>query len=265
MKITFIRILAALQITAAGGAFHSALAVEKEYYTNIGQFDKLTVNDNVNVIYRCNPDSTGHIYYKGDPEFGNAFIFENKNGNLKIQVLTEDVGKPGLPTLYVYSDFLYSVESSSLFNVKVIDPAPCSNFKATLIGNGNMSVTGLRTTKLKGSLSTGMGNLTISGKCTEAKYRMVGTGNINAGKMEAETVHCSILGSGIISCYPLQFLKVSGLGSTHIYYHGNPIVKKSGGGKLKHIPSPSPSLYGNDEEFDLNPALGSESEPEETY
>ncbi len=35
------------------------------YKVEVGQFDKLQVVDNVNVVYRCLPDSTGFVQYKG--------------------------------------------------------------------------------------------------------------------------------------------------------------------------------------------------------
>ena len=75
------------------------------YKVEVGQFDRVKVCDNVNVVYRCLPDSSGFIQYRGDKQFADAFIITPKNGNLKIQVSTEDVGHPDLPTLYIYSDF----------------------------------------------------------------------------------------------------------------------------------------------------------------
>ena len=77
----------------------------EDYKIEVGQFDKLKISDNVNVVYRCLPDSSGFVQYRGRKEFANAFILTPKDGTLKIQVTTEDVGNPDLPTLYVYSDF----------------------------------------------------------------------------------------------------------------------------------------------------------------
>lgn len=83
----------------------------ENYKVEVGQFDKVKVLDNVNVVYRCMPDSTGWVQYRGAKEFADAFIITPKDGTLKIQVSTEDVGHPDLPTLYIYSDFLTSVEN----------------------------------------------------------------------------------------------------------------------------------------------------------
>lgn len=209
----------------------------KEYTLRVGQFDKLKIDDNVNVVYRQHPDSTGYVTYRGEEEFADAFIFSVNGGTLRVQVDTEDVGKPNLPTVYVYSDFLTCVTNSSAFDVKVSGLAPCPEFKVVLIGNGSITVDDIRANRLVARLSTGNGIINLSGKVEDANYAMVGTGTIQADRLEAEKVSCHIMGSGTIGCWPLDLLKVKGIGSTKIYYKGNPTVKKQGGGKLFEIPA----------------------------
>lgn len=206
------------------------------YVVNVGQFDKIKVCDNVNVVYKCLPDSTGFVQYRGDKQFADAFILTPKGGELKIQVSTEDVGNPDLPVLYVYSDFLTSVENSSSFSLVIENPAPCAEFKAVQIGNGSITVESIKTNKVTASLATGNGTVTISGIAKDASYRMVGTGIISADRLEAENVQCKILGSGTIGCWALKNLAVKGIGTTKIYYKGDPKVKKAGGGKIYPLP-----------------------------
>lgn len=207
------------------------------YKVEVGQFDKIQVLDNVNVVYRCNPDSTGFMQYRGAKEFADAFIVTPKpDGTLKIQVSTEDVGHPDLPVLYVYSDFLTSVENSSSFSLIVENPAPCAEFKAKQVGNGTVTVENLKTNKLMASLATGNGTVNVSGSALTAVLKMVGTGIISADRLEAEDVQCKILGSGTIGCWAENNLSVKGIGSTKIYYKGDPNIKKSGGGKLFPLP-----------------------------
>lgn len=214
-----------------GVTFANAQETE-QYKVEVGQFDKLKVVDNVNVVYRTLPDSTGWVQYRGAKEFADAFIISPKSGTLKIQVSTEDVGNPDLPTLYVYSDFLTSVENSSTFTVKVENPAPCAEFSAKEIGNGKIIVDGLKSNIVKASLSTGNGALTLSGSCREAIFQMIGTGIISADRLEAQSVQCKNLGGGTIGCWAEEKLNVKGLGSTKIYYKGEPVVKKTGTSKL---------------------------------
>lgn len=208
----------------------------QSYKVEVGQFDRLKVTDNVNVVYRCLPDSSGFVQYRGAKEFADAFILTPKDGQLRIQVSTEDVGHPDLPVLYVYSDFLTSVENSSTFTLLVESPAPCADFKATQIGNGTLIVENIKANKVDASLATGNGNVNVSGTCREAVFKMVGTGTISADRLQAGKVQCKILGSGTIGCWPMETLNVKGLGSTKIYYKGDPLIKKVGGGKLFPLP-----------------------------
>lgn len=203
-----------------------------EYIFEVGEFNKIRVLDNVNVIYRCVPDSTGLAAYHGVEDFRDAFIFTNNNGTLKIQVTTDDVNKPGLPTIRVYSDYLTEAENSSVFTLKVENPAPCAEFKARQEGNGAVHVEGIRSTKATGILATGMGTIVLAGQCNSASLKMIGTGIIQADRLKAASVDCRIMGSGTIGCWPTENLKVKGIGSTKIFYKGNPEIKKTGGGKI---------------------------------
>lgn len=216
-----------------------------DYAFKIGDFEKIEVLDNVNVVYRCNPDSTGYVAYRGDEDFADAFIFTNSNGKLKVQVTTDDVNKPGLPVITVYSDFLIEAVNSSDFTLSVIAPAAAPSFEAKQIGNGKIVVEGLRCTKAKGRLDTGYGTVVMSGICSSLDISILGTGLIQADGLKAREVSCKILGSGTIGCWPTESLKVRGIGSTKIFYKGQPAeIKKSGGGKL--IPLQS-EHYGQDD------------------
>lgn len=217
--------------------------VSQQYKIEVGQFNKLKVSDNVNVVYRCVPDSTGWVQYSGTKEFADAFILTPKKGTLRIQVSTEDVGNPDLPVLYVYSDFLTSVENSSNFTLTVENPAPCAEFSAKEIGNGRIVVEGLKANTVKAAVSTGNGMVSVSGSCRDAVYQMVGTGIIAADRLEAQNVECKILGSGSIGCWAQEKLTTKGIGSTKIYYKGDPVIKKSGGGTLYPLPEGDNGSY----------------------
>ncbi|MCM1152227.1 MAG: DUF2807 domain-containing protein [Muribaculum sp.] len=262
MPMRFIRIWALLMAFA----FIPGIGAQTihDYLFNVGQFDKLKVLDDVNVVYRVNPDSTGYLSYRGISDFSDAFIFTNSGGELKIQVTTEDAGKPGLPTITVYSDFLSYVENSGNLEVKVESPAPCPKFKANVIGNGSVIVQNLRATKVQSALISGSGKIFLSGSCQDATFRVVGTGSIAADRLRASTVTCvEALGTGYIGCWPTDLLRVKGIGSTKIYYKGNPTVKKSGNGKVYSLPSdPSAAIQSQEEEIS-SPEVESSPEPQD--
>lgn len=215
-----------------------------DYAVKVGSFSKLSVTDNVNVVYRANPDSVGYAWFSGDEQFADAFIFTNKGGSLRIQVNTDDVNNPGLPTVYLSSEFLVEVKNSSNKELRVESLSPGVDFKATQIGNGKVVVNGLKAGKVAGTLNTGNGTVSLSGQCETASLKIVGTGLIQADGLKALEVKCQIMGSGSIGCWPVEALKVMGIGSTKIYYKGDPqSVKKSGGGKLFRLDSADASEW----------------------
>lgn len=237
------------------------------YTTYCGPFDKIEVTDNVNVIYECRQDSSGYLTYTGAHRFADAFILNNHKGKLKIQVNTEDVNDPELPTIHVYSNFLTSIENSSVMKIEAKSIEPCPNLNIKQIGNGTISVDGVNCDRLKASLATGNGTIAITGTAQDAKYVMVGAGTIQADLLKAATVKCTIIGAGAIGCWPTESINVKGLGSTKVYYRGDPVVKKGPGLKLFRLEENTGSLstYEDDATVpDTNPAQSGPEEEEAT-
>lgn len=228
MKQAFIFAIALL-LTAFG--LHAA-PHDHVHTIDIGQFNRIKITDDVNVVYRCLNDSSGMATFQAPPELANAFIFSVNGGELRIQVNTEDVTVTDKITIHVYSDYLTSVENGGNLTVSVLSPRSCPEFKATQMGNGTLIVEDLEATEVKGRLATGMGKVILSGKCRKADLSILGTGAVQADRLEADEVKCNILGGGTIGCWATDLLKVRGIGSTKIYYKGDPKIKKSGGGKL---------------------------------
>lgn len=224
-------------LTALSGISTGANAAEKvrKYEINLGQFNKLSVDDNVNVVYRCVADSTGMAVYSGASRFEDAFIFTNNNGHLRVQVNTDDVDDPALPVIYLYSDYLTNVKNGSDKTVTIENPAPTPKFDVMQIGNGSVAVENLVATNVVAKLNTGMGTISVSGKCETAKLVMVGTGIVQADRLQADVCNCKILGGGTIGCWPEKQLNVFGIGSTRIYYKGKPKISKKGGGRVLPI------------------------------
>lgn len=214
-----------------------AMAKSRTYRLDVGRFDKVKITDNVNVIYKTVLDSIGMAVFTGAEEFADAFIFTNKKGKLTIQVNSDDVDNPALPTLYIYSDYITAVESSSALKVTVNHSISVPSFSAKVIGNGTIAANGINATSVEAVVATGKGVVNISGKCQKAEYRMVGTGQIEAFGLKATEVKCTILGTGDIYCWPTKELETKGIGSTKIYYKGNPEISKKGGGHI--LPSDS--------------------------
>lgn len=221
-----------LMIVALVGLSVGALAQKHSYQLNVGMFDKLSICDNVNVEYRCVPDSAGYVAFEGAEEFADAFIFTNSRGKLKVQVNTDDVNNPNLPVLRIYSHFLSEVENSSVFTTTVKGTVAIPVLTVKQIGNGKIVVEKANCNEVNAVIATGNGTVTVNGKCNIANLKMVGAGVIQAENLTSNTVKCTMVGSGDIYCNPVDKLEAKGLGSTKIYYKGRPEVKKLGGGKI---------------------------------
>lgn len=207
------------------------------YTVEVGQFEKLKINGDIRIIYKNLPDSAGYARYSAPIGNNDIFSFSLKgDGTLKTEPNNEKWGITDLPVLYLYSSFLSSVESFSNLEVEIERVAPCATFNVNQVGNGKITVDGIKSNNVTASISTGNGSIFLSGQCINANFRMVGAGMISADRLLAENVKCRILGTGSIGCWPVDNLNVTGIGSTKIYYKGRPNIKKSGGGKLFALP-----------------------------
>lgn len=210
------------------------------YEIRVGEFTAIKLYDNVNVSYRCVPDSAGYAVFDAPGKLADKYIFSvTDKGVLKIQLEPEYAERNDMPPVTVYSKFLTSVENSANTTLDVYAPAPGAEFKAKLVGNGVIRVYDLNSAKVSGAISTGNGRILLSGKCTDFRARMLGTGVIQADALLADNVNCRIMGTGSIACHPLHCLKVGGIGTTRIYYTASPdlVIKKKGGGRLFPISS----------------------------
>lgn len=204
----------------------------KEFKLPVGQFSKISVDDNVNVVYVGADGSPSRVTYEGDPKYAKAFIISQKGNKLRIQVETLFVDDPELPVLYLYSDFLENASLSSEATLTLKSVAPGSKLDLSVMGNGSIVAENIHATKIGASIKSGNGTITISGHCQTANLNMLGNGTIQADRLEAVTVNCKMLGQGSIGCWPTEELKVRGIGNTKIYYKGKPDINKKGGGKL---------------------------------
>ena len=204
----------------------------KQFTLPVGQFSKISVDDNVNVVYVGADGSPSRVTYDGDPKYAKAFIITHKGNKLRIQVETLYVDDPELPTLYVYSDFLENASLSSEATLTLKSVAPGSTLDLSVMGNGTISAENLRATKIGAAIKSGNGTISMSGHCQQANFTMVGNGTIQADRLEATNVACKMLGNGSIGCWPVDKLKVMGIGNTKVYYKGSPEIDKKGGGKL---------------------------------
>lgn len=231
MKTTIISaiLLIASAVSASAQSYNN-------YDLNVGEFSELRVLDGINVDYTCDADSAGRAFFDCPSDLASAFIFTNKGGKLTIQLSEENIKTHDLPRLKVCSKYLTKIENSGDSTLRVLSVKESPKFEAKLEGNGRLIVRHIEANEVKGTMRLGNGTLIISGRCDEAKLNLTGTGVIQADDLIAENASVSAKGTGSVGVHATKDLGVFGMGSTSIYYKGNPTIKnRSVGLKLMQM------------------------------
>lgn len=216
----------------AAAIFACLPALAEDVFYKVGPFDRLSVRGDINVVYRCVPDSTGFARYDDATAKEEPFELYVKKGKLQVKTPEPGNGTVTAPTLYVYSDFLTSVDYEGCGTLTVSLPIATPKFSAKLIGNGKLIVDGIKSTDASISFPTGNGTIVATGQCEKLGISMLGTGTVQADELHADNVNCNVMGTGSIGCWAQETLDVRGIGTTKVYYKGDPEVHKVGGAKI---------------------------------
>lgn len=207
----------------------------QRYELKVNDFKELRVDNDIAVDYYCNPDSAGYaVFTATDAQSGWVLFDNNGRGKLSVQTDTDYPAGEKMPRIRVYSSSLEKVVNSGDSLVKVYNLPAVDKFKAVLIGNGRLSVPGVEASTVEASIHSGNGQLTIEGRCTEAKLHLVGTGTILADRLEAVKIKATVVGTGHIGCSPSEAITVMGAGSGSVLYKQAPPTIKSRGVGIKH-------------------------------
>ena len=217
----------------------TAAAQPSRHEFKVGNFNKLALVDDINVEYRCVPDSAGLVVAYCTQDLADNLLFNLSNkGRLTIQVEDEHERRGDLPTLTVYSSSLEEAENAGDSTLRITKLPPLKAFKVRNIDNGKVILRGVRASQLELQLLSGKGKIIAQGVCDDLSLRLVGTGEIQADEVLATNVSCRIMGTGSMGCHVNGGqLKVSGSGTGKVYYKGKPSnvsVRKLG--TIKAIP-----------------------------
>lgn len=205
------------------------------YDINVGEFSELKVSGGINVDYVASEDSAGYVHFECQPEVVSCIILSNKKGKLTVQLSPESTVAREYPTVKVYSRYLNKVANYADSTVRVLSVHDTPQFEALLEGNGRLIVRNLDTTKAQITGRMGHGTVVVDGKCTEAKYKLMGACVMQCDGLKAQDVDVVAYGTGSIGLSAEKKLSVFGPGSTKIYYMGTPAIKNRSVG-LKLIP-----------------------------
>lgn len=195
----------------------SASAQVINHDVNVGDFDKLIVQDNINVKYVQNAVKAGHVTFKSTKAVANCLIFVNNGkGKLKIEVAEDLLGKEKVPDLTIYSSNLYSCENDGDSTLIVAVPKGLKEFSAVSTRNGDTKLEQVDVEKLTVKIETGWGDIYASGKCNQLVVRGLGTGDLNVQELKARTANVRYTGTGVVRCDVTEELKVKGAGGAKV-------------------------------------------------
>lgn len=205
-------------------ALLTVTAQTKHFELNVGSFESLVVTDNINVTYESNDQKAGTVVFDCRQDIANGLLLNNNtHGKLTIQVSTEVLGTPNLPTLHVYSRSLSYAENAGDSTLTIIKPKSQRSLKLLLSDNGAIKASDIEVPELELMLITGKGLITASGFSQKMKAQVLGKGTIDAFDMSAQIINCRMTGTGTIDVdADGAELNVRGTGTGHINYLGTP-------------------------------------------
>ena len=198
------------------------------YVLKVEDFTQLKVIDGVNVVYKSSVDSAGLAVFDASDKIALLIVFTPGKGKLTIQYDKRNEKYSDIPTVTVYSKFITSVEnqSDSLIRVMSLNSGP--ELKLKVMGNGKIIAKDIVVNKLSANITTGRGAIVVTGKSDYASFTNLGAGQIQADMLEATEVKAKLGGTGVIGCYPVNYLEAIGVGTGKIYYRGTPAkIEKS--------------------------------------
>lgn len=195
----------------------------KNYLTKkveVGHFNEIKLLGSANVTYHQGSQNYIEIYGSDNiiPLLetyvdGNTLIVKYKKnvtiwkGKLEVKVFSPELNKltiNGSGDIH-FANGIQTKEDISL----------------SINGSGDVKLQQIESEECIASIA-GSGDIGLSGKTLNAKYKIAGSGDIAAGNLESENVSASTTGSGSISCYASGKLTARVTGSGDIAYRGNP-------------------------------------------
>lgn len=217
----------------AASAMLLTAKAEKSLLT-INPFQQISVSGPLNVDCIHNPDSVGYLVIDAPARDQLPWVeVKNKGDKLALKLALPDEvrrsldGVPAnLPRVTVYTNYLVKAENNGDSTLRVLSAQDVPQFEARLIGNGRLSVRGIRAEKLKGVLFSGRGIMVLNGSALKATYSLTGVGTIEADGVSVPEATVRLTGTGSVGVNATKKLTVSGSGSGTVFFKGTPEIKK---------------------------------------
>lgn len=232
-----------LILTASFCLQHECITGSKNYLTKkveVGHFNEIKLMGSADVTYHQGPQNYIEIYGSDNiiPLLetyvdGNALIIKYKknvtirNGKLEVKVFSAELNKltingsgdvcfaNGLKTS---KDISLCINGSGDIKGKGFK---CKKMAISINGSGDVALQQIESKECIASIA-GSGDINLSGKASNAEYKIAGSGDIEAVNLKSDNVSAKTVGSGSIRCYAGKSLTARVTGSGDISYRGNP-------------------------------------------
>lgn len=120
----------------------------------------------------------------------------------------------------------------------IIEALNAGALTVNISGSGNATMNDVTADKIDATVS-GAGSCQLSGKATDQKAVITGTGDYDAADMESHTADIRVSGSGTGHVWVMESLTVNISGSGDMIYAGDAQIsmKVTGSGEVKHVDS----------------------------
>jgi hypothetical protein len=205
---------------------------------DVESYNKIVVsNVKATVVYLNKPDSANYVNVYGEENIVHLLDVSTNKQTLTIKNINMANTEHGLLMIYVYSPKIENIDLTGSVVFQTSEVMKRNEMKLAITGSGQIILPALECNLLKVSLLTGSGDVLLKGNAEEARYSIVGGGEIRADGLVAQNATCKLIGNGNIGCHAVKLLKATLTGVGNIYYKGKPEIKSTiiGTGNLKPL------------------------------
>lgn len=238
-QLAMLGTLMSLLLSSASGCNHvsgNGIVGSDNHITRdfkVGYFDKIDASIVANITFVQSDSNSLQIY--GSDNIVELIGVEVKDNTLYLKMKKKVSIKKGKTQITISSPDLKSIQMSGVGNLAINETLNTPSLAINNGGVGNINIKQIICTDLNIQTS-GVGNVTVSGKAQNANLSSDGVGNIKAAELEAENVKAGSNGVGNISCFATTSISARVNGVGNISYKGNPKtkdLKKNGVGNIK--------------------------------
>jgi hypothetical protein len=105
------------------------------------------------------------------------------------------------------------------------DRIEAADLAISMSGSGDARIRSMKA-EMFAAVLAGSGDLAVSGRAEQQAFRVAGSGDVAAGKLEGRSVKVSIAGSGDASVHATESLEIRIAGSGDVVYRGSPRISQ---------------------------------------